>query len=118
MKHTLLVLSLLLLCWAACARDRRWTAQVAGGFTPLLGDLNNYLHNGWNVTGGAGYNFGPVLSVTAGLMYSGLGVSQRALNSASASGGPHLWSFTLDPRLSLKYVGSARPRRRNRLLPP
>jgi opacity protein-like surface antigen len=105
-----LLVGLLLLSSVGFTQDRRWTAQVAGGFTPLLGDLNNYLHNGWNVSGGAGYNFGPVFSATADFMYSGLAVSPRVLADSGLTGGSaHLWSLTVNPRLSLKYVGSARP---------
>jgi len=109
MKLKLLV-GLLLLSVAGFAQERRWTANVGGGFTPLLGNVNNYLPNGWNLEGGAGYNFGPVLSATADFTYNGLGVSQRVLNGAGLTGGgAHLWSLTVNPRLSLKYVGAMRP---------
>jgi opacity protein-like surface antigen len=111
-KTKTLAVVVLLLSLSLCgfAQDRRWTVNAGGGFSPLLGDLDNRLNNGWNITGGAGYNFGSGISVSADYMYDRFGISQRLLDgSPGSSGNAHVWSLTLDPKFPLKYVGRVRP---------
>jgi opacity protein-like surface antigen len=106
----LLVLFVFAICAAGFAQDHRWTVNAGGGYSPLVGDLDNRLNNGWNVTAGAGYNFGSGISASVTYMYNRFGISQRLLNAAPGnSGNAHLWSLTLDPKFPLKYVGRVRP---------
>jgi opacity protein-like surface antigen len=110
MKALGVIFLLSAICSTGFSQDRRLTLNAGGGFSPLLGDLNNRLDNGWNVTAGAGYNFGSGISVSASYMYSRFGISQRLVNGALGSNGnAHVWSLTLDPKFPLKYVGSVRP---------
>jgi Outer membrane protein beta-barrel domain len=79
----------------------KWSANVGGGFTPLLGDLSRRLDNGWHVTFGAGYRPTSRFTIGGQVMYNGLGVSQGTLNEFSVpAGNAHLWAFTAEPRLS------------------
>ena len=108
------VLAVLLLITAGCltsyGQDRRWTVNVGGGYSPLFGDLNNYLNNGWHITAGGGYNFGPFFSTTIDYTYHRFGVSPLVLHDNRASGGSaHVWSFTANPKLRLSAVGRVRP---------
>ena len=36
--------------------ERGWTAEIGGGFTPVVGALSQRLDNGWNIRVGGGYN--------------------------------------------------------------
>ena len=111
MKNALgMALLVIALGVTSSAQDHRWTFDAGAGFSPLLGDLNNYLRNGWNITAGGGYNFNPGFSTTVEYMFNDFGISQRVLDSVGARGGSaHLWSVTVDPRLTLRYVGKVRP---------
>jgi outer membrane protein W len=101
---------LVLLSLTSLAQDHRWTFQAGGGFSPLLGDLNNRLDNGWNVAGGAGYNFATGLSATVNYTFGSFGISHRVLADAGqSSGNAHIWSLTVDPKFPLRYVGKVRP---------
>lgn len=78
----------------------RWSANIGGGFSPLLGDIHSRLNNGWHVTGGAAYRFNHYLSLGGQVMYNGFRVSDRVLNEAAVpDGNSHLWAFTAQPML-------------------
>jgi opacity protein-like surface antigen len=89
----------------AVAQDEghRWTANVGGGFTPLLGSLNRSLDNGWNISFGAGYHVTSRFSIGAQVMYNGLGVSSGVLQElAVPDGNARIWSVTAEPRLTFR----------------
>ena len=110
LKTLCLALLAAALCATASAQDHRWTAQVGGGYSPLLGQLSDYLGNGWHITAGGGYNFSPGLSASVNYMFNDFGISRRVLDSVGVhSGNAHLWSLTFDPKLTLRYVGRVRP---------
>jgi Outer membrane protein beta-barrel domain len=96
-------LSVLISAGLAAAQEegRKWSANVGAGFTPLLGDLNKRLDNGWHVTFGAGWRVTRRLTLGGQVMYNGLGVSRGVLNEfAVPDGNAHVWAFTAEPRLS------------------
>jgi len=98
------------LCLTASAQNRPWTFDVGGGYSPLLGNINNYLQNGWQITAGAGYEFGPAFSASVDYMYNHFSMGDRVLSGTQATGSSaHLWALTVDPKLTLKYVGRVRP---------
>src|SRR5437763_754145 len=85
---------------AQSTTDRRWTANVGGGFTPLVGALSDRLDNGWNFSAGGGYNFTSHLSGGVQFTYNGLGVSRAVLNEAAVpDGNAHIWSLTAEPKI-------------------
>jgi hypothetical protein len=94
---------LVLLAASSLAQDEsRYTFNVGGGFSPLVGDISKRLENGWHIDVGGGVNFIPHFSTTIDYMYNGYGVSQGLLNEAKVPGGnAHLWSVTANPRLRL-----------------
>jgi hypothetical protein len=94
----------------ACAQSERPVAvNVGGGFSPLVGNLSNRLDNGWHVTGGVGFNVGP-LTIGPQFTYNGLGVSRSVLRQVGAPGGDaHVWSITADPRLQLPFATKFKP---------
>lgn len=82
--------------------ERGWTAEVGGGYTPLVGALSNRLDNGWNIRVGGGYNLTSHFSTSAQFTYNGLGVGNNVLREASVpAGNSHVWSLGLVPRISL-----------------
>jgi hypothetical protein len=87
---------------ATAQTERGWTAEIGGGYTPLVGDLSHRLDNGWNLRVGGGYNVTSHFSTTAQFTYNGLGVSNSVLREASVpAGNSHVWSLGLVPRISL-----------------
>lgn len=101
--RTSLFLLLLATSSLALAQEQRWTANVGGGFTPLVGGISNRLDNGWNMRVGGGYNVTPHFSMNLQFAFHGLGVSRAVLNEAQVpDGNAHVWSITAEPRLKLK----------------
>jgi hypothetical protein len=93
----------LALAGAAAAQEEahKWSANLGGGFTPLVGAIDKRLDNGWHVTFGGGYRPTSRFTIGAQVMYNGLGVSRALLNEVGVPGGnAHLWAFTAEPRLS------------------
>jgi hypothetical protein len=101
----------LLPLFARAQSERPVTINVGGGFSPLVGDVGNYLNNGWHVTGGVGYNMhNGVFSIGPQFTYDAFGVSPLALKRAGTPGGDsHLWSITAEPRLQLPFAYKFRP---------
>jgi Outer membrane protein beta-barrel domain len=79
--------------------SRRWTANVGGGFSPLVGALDKRLDNGWHISFGGGYRVTTRFSIGGQVMYNGFGVSTGVLRELSVpDGNSHLWAFTAEPR--------------------
>jgi opacity protein-like surface antigen len=98
---TAVTLSLSGLAAAQQYEGHRWSANIGGGYTPLLGALNKRLDNGYNITFGAGYNVSSRFSLGAQVMYNGLGVSSGLLREVAVPGGnARIWSVTVDPKLT------------------
>lgn len=78
----------------------RWSVNIGGGFSPLMGDIHSRLNNGWHVSGGAAYNFSDHFSLGGQVMYNGFGVSDRVLTEAAVpAGNSHLWAVFAQPML-------------------
>ena len=81
--------------------ERGWTAEIGGGFTPVVGALSQRLDNGWNIRVGGGYNITSHFSTGIEYRWNGLGVGNSVLREANVPGGnSHVWSIGLVPRLS------------------
>jgi opacity protein-like surface antigen len=77
------------------------TINGGGGVSLLVGTIGSRLDTGWHATGGVGYNFTRNFSTTVQFTYHELGVSRRTLQEAAVpDGNAHVWSITLDPRIS------------------
>jgi hypothetical protein len=99
------ILAVLLILAAATTaqEERRWSANVGGGFTPLLGDINTKLDNGWHISFGAGAKVASRLTLGGEVMYNGLGVSRGVIAEAAVpNANAHLWAFTAEPKLDLR----------------
>jgi Outer membrane protein beta-barrel domain len=82
--------------------ERRWSANVGGGYTALVGAISNRLDNGWNAKIGGEFNVTRHFSIGPRFSWNGLGVSRGVLNEANVPGGnSHVWSLTADPRIRL-----------------
>jgi len=90
--------------------EQRWTADIGGGVTPLVGGISNRLNNGWNMKVGGGLNVTPHFSMNLQFSYNGLGVSRGVLNEAKVpDGNAHVWSVTADPRIRFSPYHSVSP---------
>jgi len=105
-------LTLLLLCTAVPVLGQqqvpfhRWNFDIGGGATPTLGKTSNELDTGWNVQGGAGFNFNRYIGVTAQVLYTGLGVTRPVIREFNVPGADaHIWGFTLNPVLRINPQG-------------
>jgi opacity protein-like surface antigen len=91
--------SLLIFIPAAEAQDfHRLDLHFAGGFTSPTGDLGTHLNTGWNMNGGAGFNFTHWLGINANVLYTSFGINRTTLTALEQPDGTsHTWAFTLDP---------------------
>ena len=72
----------------AQTENSRFTFDLGGGFTESVGLTRTELDKtGWNVTGGAGYNFTKNVGVMLDLGYTSLGVNGATLSTFGAPGG-------------------------------
>jgi hypothetical protein len=80
----------------------RFSFELGGGFTTPAGNTANYLDDGWNVQGGAGYNFSNHFGVMGRLDFNSMGMDGTALGTSGFPGGyVHVFSATLDPIVHL-----------------
>jgi len=80
--------------------------QISGGFTQPVGNTGRNLDDGWNIQGGAGYNFGPYVGAMIDVGYNSFGVNSTTLqNLGFPDGGFHVFSATLDPIVHLNPHG-------------
>lgn len=83
----------------------KYEFDIGGGFTRSVGASAYNLDNGWNVEGGAGYNFSRWLGARIDLGYDGMGMSGTTLyNIGVPSGDMHIFSATLDPVVHLMPI--------------
>ena len=75
-----------------------FTFELGAGFTQTVGNTGRYLNDGWNIQGGAGFNFSNYLGVLGELGYTQLGFNNSTLsNLGYPGGGVNIFSATLDP---------------------
>ncbi len=85
---------------------QRFTFDFAGGFTEPVGGAGNHLDPGWNIQGGAGYNFSPYIGAMLQLDYNSMGINSATLNNLGFPGGDvHVFSATIDPIIHLNPHG-------------
>jgi len=105
--------AVIVLSMAVCSHaqdEHRWTANVGGGVSPLVGDISKRLDNGWHITVGGGLNVTRHLETTLEYSYNGYGVGRKVLNEAQVpDGNSHLWSLTVNPKLRLNRRGTLTP---------
>lgn len=85
----------------------RYAFNIGAGFVEPAYNLGSFTDVGWNVGGGAGFNFGPYVGALLDVNYNSLGINGAALSGLGVGGGNiNIWSFTVDPIVHLT------PRRR------
>jgi hypothetical protein len=85
---------------------QRFSFEVGGGFTQPVGETGRHLDEGWNIRGGAGFNFSQYVGAMVQLDYNRFGINGTTLNSAGFPGGDvNVFSATLDPIVHLTPRG-------------
>jgi len=81
---------------------QRFSFDVGGGFTQPLGNTGRHLDEGWNIRGGAGFNFSQYVGLMIQADYNRFGINRSTLNSAGfPDGNVSIFSTTLDPIVHL-----------------
>jgi hypothetical protein len=77
---------------------QRFSFEFGGGFTQPVGETGRHLDEGWNIRGGAGFNFSQYAGAMVQLDYNRFGINGTTLNGAGFPGGEvNVFSATLDP---------------------
>lgn len=75
---------------------------AGAGFTNPLGSVGQKLDMGWNVRGGAGYNFSPYVGAMIDVGYDSMGINPATLSNIGVPGGRmSILAATLDPIVHL-----------------
>jgi|SRR5579871_249193 len=83
-----------------------FTIDFGGGFTQPVGNTGRHLDEGWNIQGGAGYNFTSYVGAKVQLDYNSFGINTTTLNNLGFPGGDiHVFSATFDPIVHLNPHG-------------
>jgi hypothetical protein len=70
--------------------------NLGAGFVEPIGTFGRYNDTGWNVQGGAGFNFNQLASLMLDANFNSMGINPTTLNNFGAPGGTvQIWSFTL-----------------------
>lgn len=90
-----------------CAQESsHFSYQFGGGFTQPVGNTGRHLDNGWNISGGAGFNFNSYVGAMVNLNYNSMGINAATLSNVGAPGGDiSVFSATLDPIVHLTPRG-------------
>src|SRR6185295_15440981 len=84
----------------------RFAFNIGGGFTQPVGGTARRLNTGWNIDGGAGFNFHPRFGVLAQLSYNDFGINSGTLaNVGFPDGNVRVFSATLNPIVHLNPKG-------------
>ena len=83
-----------------------FTFSVGGGFTEAPGNTGRNLDTGWNIRGGAGFNFSPQVGAMLDLGYDRFGINGATLTNIGAPAGDvQIFSATIDPVVHLHPHG-------------
>lgn len=86
----------------------RFAFDAGAGFTTPVGNTGRRLDTGWNLRGGAGYNFSPYAGVMLNLGFDWMGINSATLNRIGVPGGDlQIFSASLDPIVHLNPKGHA-----------
>ncbi len=89
---------------------QRFSFDVGAGFTNPAGPTGRELDSGWNIRGGAGFNFSSYLGAMVQLDYNAFGINGTTLNNLGFPGGDlHVFSATLNPIVHLNPRGRLNP---------
>ncbi len=84
----------------------RFIFDLGAGFTSPVGNTSRHLDTGWNIQGGAGYNFSPYIGAKLELGFNWLGINGATLNKVGfPDGNVHVFSATIDPIVHLNPHG-------------
>src|SRR5262245_19854214 len=84
----------------------RLAFNIGGGFTQPVGNTGRHLDDGWNITGGGGFNFSPYVGALIQLGYNRFGINTSTLaNAGFPDGNVHIFSATLDPIVHINPRG-------------
>lgn len=76
--------------------------NVGAGLTTPLGNAGRNLDYGWDIRGGAGFNFNQWVGALVDLNYTQMGINSTTLQNIGVPGGGfHIFSATLDPIVHL-----------------
>lgn len=82
--------------------------SAGAGFSTPVGNTGSNLDMGWNIRGGAGYNFSPYFGALIDVSYDSMGVTSTQLANLGYGGGNlNVFSVTLDPIIHLNPKGHA-----------
>jgi len=80
--------------------------DIGGGFTNPVGNTGRQLDEGWNIRGGAGFNFSQNVGALVQVDYNRWGINGATLNNVGFPGGNvSVFSATLDPIVHLTPRG-------------
>jgi opacity protein-like surface antigen len=81
---------------------RRVTVSAGAGLTAITGDSAGELSRGGNFQLNGGYFFNQHFGITGNFMFSGLGITQAALDSLNETdGSASVYAVTVDPKVRL-----------------
>src|SRR5205807_8413711 len=84
----------------------RFAFDIGAGFTQPVGNTGRHLDPGWNIQGGAGFNFSSYVGAMVQLDYNSMGINSTTLNNIGFPGGNvRIFSATLDPIVHLNPRG-------------
>ena len=112
MKSLALICGFSLLAAGALSAQEtpKFSFDIGGGFTQPVGSTGMQLNDGWNVQGGAGYNFSPHLGAMLQVNYNAMGINSSTLNTLGFPGGDvHVLSATVEPIIHLHPKGRIDP---------
>src|SRR6185437_102432 len=97
-RFTLTCFGLLIAGTLAAQETPRFSFDVGGGFTTPVGNTSRHLDEGWNIRGGAGFNFSQYVGLMVQADYNRFGINGATLNSAGFTDGTvTVFSATLNP---------------------
>ena len=92
----------LLLGGLSAQEASRFTFDVGGGLTQPVANAGRHLDAGWNVKGGAGFNFNRYFGTMVDVGYNRFGINGTTLSNAGfPDGNLQVFSATLDPIIHL-----------------
>lgn len=100
------LLSILAVTTVLNAQDRPVSFQFGGGYTLTTGNTGRHLDNGFNITGGVGYNFNSYVGAMVNAAFTRSDINTATLNNIGVpDGNVRVFSLTLDPIVHVHQYG-------------